>query len=301
MFPTTTPRVAAATCTAVLAGMTVAAATGFWLSLSSPEIAGTESLTVEDAVDTAAFVLFGVLGAVLLVRRRAPGLGAALLVMAGAICLDYLLSGLADALADGRVDPSATARALNVASEAAFVVAFFLLALAPLLLFPTGRLPSRRWRPIGAAALTGVVVSVLSVLLAPGPVDEDVPGWGQNPLGLEAASGLVDALEVAGMLLLAASMLAGLAAYVTRWVRYRGARRRQLAWFGVAVAVQVVGLVVDTNGKSVVLEVALALTIFGGLLWGIGWPLLGPLGDRAEDGDRLTVARSEVEDAPARS
>ncbi|RYP80686.1 hypothetical protein EKO23_24480 [Nocardioides guangzhouensis] len=284
-----------ATAVVALAAMAAAAAAGFWLSLTTPELPGTESLTLEDAVDAAALVLFGVLGAVLLVRRRATRLGAALMLMACLVCLTYLFGGLADALADGRVNPPVAARLLNLAGQSTFIVAFFLLALSPMLLFPTGLLPSRRWRPVAWAAAGGLAASVLSVLLKSGPVDEDTPAWGDNPLGLDAMPGLADVLEVVGLSLLAVTVLAGVAAFVTRWVRYRGPRRRQMAWFSLGVVVQVGGLATDTSGKSLLLEVLLALTIFSGLLWGIGWPLLGPLGDRAEEADRLTVARSEVE------
>ena len=291
----TTPTVSAPACAVALVVMALAAVTGFVLSTTSPELPGTESLTHEDAVDTVAILLFGVLGAVLIVRRRAALLGAALMLMAGMIGVDYLLGGLADFVADGQVDPPAAARVLNVSSEASFVVAFFILALAPTLLVPTGRLPSRRWRPIAWAAFAGTGASMLAVLLAPGPVDDDVPAWGNNPLGLDAAPRLVDLLEIAGLMLMAACIVAGLVAFTVRWVRYRGPRRRQMGWFSLGVAVQVAGLAIDTSGKSVLLEVLLALTIFSGLLWGIGWPLLGPLGDRADEADRLTVARSEVE------
>ena len=74
----------------------------------------------------------------------------------------------------------------------------------------------------------------------------------------------------------------GLAAFVTRWVRYRGARRQQMAWFTIGVVVHVTGLATDTSGDSVTVEVLMALAIFGAMLFGIGWPLLGPLGARAE-------------------
>ena len=287
----------ARTYAAVLTAMAGAAAAGFWMSLTSRELPGTEALTVEDAVDAVAVMLFGVLGAALLVKGRAAGLGRALLLMAGMIALSYLLSGLADAIAAGQPKPVAAARLLNIASESVFVVAFFLFALAPLFLFPTGRLPSRRWRWVAGAAAFGCVVSVLSVLLAPGPVDDDVPAWGENPIGLNALPGLVDTLEVIGMALLAVGVVTGLAAFVTRWVRYRGPRRRQLAWFTVGVVVQVTGLLTDTNGKSVVVEVVMALAIFVAMLWGIGWPLLGPLGSAAEASDQVTSPRAEAEES----
>ena len=282
---------------AVLAALAVAAAAGFWMSLTSPEVPGTEPLTLEDGVDAVGIMLFGVLGVVLVARDRAAGLGRALVLMACMIGLDYLLGGIADAIADGHQEPAAVARLLNLGAEAAFVVAFFLLALSPLFLFPTGRLPSRRWRWAAGAGITGCAVSMASVLLAPGPIDEDVPAWGDNPIGLEAASGLLDALEVVGMVLLATGVLFGLAAFVTRWVRYRGPRRQQMAWFTIGVAVQVTGLATDTSGDSVTVEVLMATAIFGSMLFAIGWPLLGPLGGRAEAAEHTVWAKSEPEPA----
>ena len=191
-------------------------------------------------------------------------------------------------------NPPAAARILNIAGESAFVVAFFLLALSPLFLFPTGRLPSRRWRWAAGAGIAGCGAAVLSVLLAPGLVDEDVPSWGDNPLGLDAAPRLVDALEMVGLVLLAGGMLLGLGAFVTRWVRYRGPRRQQMAWFTIGVVVQVAGLATDTDGDSVTVEVLLATAIFGTMLFGIGWPLLGPLGSRAESAEHI-AQESEAE------
>jgi hypothetical protein len=286
---------------AVLAAMAVAAAAGFWMSLTSRDMPGSEALTLEDGVDVVGIMLFGVLGIALVARDRAAGLGRALVLMASMIALDYFLGGLADAIAGGHENPPAAAQILNVASESAFIVAFFLLALSPLFLFPTGRLPSRRWRWAAGAGITGCAVSVAADLLMPGPIDEDVPAWGDNPIGLDAAPRLIDALEMVGMVLLVAGVVAGLAAFVTRWVRYRGPRRRQLAWFTTGVVVQVTGLATDTSGDSVTVEVLMALAIFGTMLFGIGWPLLGPLGARAEAEDRVTFAMSETEPSPLSS
>ena len=62
---TPTPIHAARTLAAVLAVLAVAAAAGFWMSLTSPEVPGTEALTLEDGVDAVGIMLFGVLGVVL--------------------------------------------------------------------------------------------------------------------------------------------------------------------------------------------------------------------------------------------
>ena len=128
-----------------------------------------------------------------------------------------------------------------------------------------------------------------------------MPAWGDNPIGLDAVPGLIDALEMVGLVLLAGGMVAGLAAFVTRWVRYRGPRRQQMAWFTIGVVVQVTGLATDTGGDSVTVEVLLAMAIFGTMLFGIGWPLLGPLGSRAEAAEHVAWAKSEAEPAPLAS
>jgi len=90
---TPTPIHAARTLAAVLAFLAVAAAAGFWMSLTSPEVPGTEALTLEDGVDAVGIMLFGVLGVALVARDRAARLGGALVLMACMIGLDYLLGG----------------------------------------------------------------------------------------------------------------------------------------------------------------------------------------------------------------
>ncbi len=255
----------------------VSASVGLALTLIAPEMPGAEQMTLEDVVDAVAMLGFGFLGAALVRRRVAEGLGLALVLLAALSAANYLLSGVAQAIANGEPDPPAVAQVCTLVADGLFICTFFLFIAAPMLLFPTGRLPSRRWRWPAAAVAFGCAAAVLSVLLAPGPVDEDNPAWGDNPLGLDSLGGLTDALEVAGLALLAFGLLTGLAAFVTRWVRYRGARRRQLAWFTMAVALTVVGLVTEV-GDSVAAEVAMALAIFGTMFVGIGWPLLGPLG-----------------------
>jgi len=56
----------------------------------------------------------------------------------------------------------------------------------PALLLPNGRLRSRRWRLVAAAAATGAVLSVVANALAPGPLEE---AGIDNPLGLAGLRG----------------------------------------------------------------------------------------------------------------
>jgi hypothetical protein len=283
-----------------LAVAVVAAGLGFLLSLRSASLPGAEPLTAEDAVDLVALLAFGVLGVELLRRNRATGLGWALLLLAALQGVNYLLAGIGDAITDGQVPTSMAARLAWMLSDIAFIASFFLLLFAPLALFPTGRLPSRRWRWLGYVAAAGTVAMALSILLAPGSVDDDNPATGPNPLGVDALGGVTDALEIVAGALLMITLAGGVAAYGVRWFRYRGPRRRQLAWFSAGAVAMVVGMVTEL-GDSLLVELLMALVIFGTLLGGMAWPLLGPLGAEAERADLLSASGGKSPDGPGPS
>ena len=107
---------------------------------------------------------------------------------------------------------------------------------------PDGRpLPGRWWRlPLWGAAVAGVL-GVVSFMLAPGPIGffERV----QNPVGVPALDPVLTpvgtVLDAAVLVLIALS----LASVVVRVVRADGVERRQVGWFGYAVAVVVVVIV----------------------------------------------------------
>jgi hypothetical protein len=105
-----------------------------------------------------------------------------------------------------------------------------------LLLFPTGRLPSPRWRPVARLAVVGYVADVVGRAFGPGPLDEEWYGPLANPLGIEAAEDLAPvALAVVTMLLLP-TVLAAAASLLVRLWRARGVERLQVKWFCYAAA-----------------------------------------------------------------
>jgi hypothetical protein len=102
-----------------------------------------------------------------------------------------------------------------------------LLGIYLLLLFPDGKLPSKRWRPL--AWLSGVVIVLFSVAegLAPGPLENQ--GGVQNPFGLED----LPWLSIAGYVvapLLPLCILASAVSLVLRYRRSRGEVRLQIKW-----------------------------------------------------------------------
>jgi hypothetical protein len=101
------------------------------------------------------------------------------------------------------------------------------------LLFPDGRLPSRRWRPL--AWLSGVVIvsGSLGLMLSPGPLD--MPRGIRNPFGLEAAPWVALAAH-AILPLLPLCMLASALSLVIRYRRSRGDVRQQIKWIAFAAS-----------------------------------------------------------------
>jgi hypothetical protein len=111
---------------------------------------------------------------------------------------------------------------------------WFLIVMFLLLLFPTGRLPSPRWRPVLWAAVAGIVLFTIAAWLSPMPLDLRLTSVA-NPLGLklESALRLVEAFYLVLPLLIVTSGTA----VVVRFRGSRGEERQQLKWFAYAVAV----------------------------------------------------------------
>ena len=126
-----------------------------------------------------------------------------------------------------------------------WVFGFIPLITALLLLFPDGRLPSRRWRPAGA--LIGSVLAALSLGYAfePGRMD-DFPRV-ENPLGLSGGLGqATTVLLAAGHVLLLLAAFVSAAAVVARFRRSRGVERQQLKWMAAAATLFVIAFGVNS-------------------------------------------------------
>jgi signal transduction histidine kinase len=119
------------------------------------------------------------------------------------------------------------------------------LATLLLLLFPTGRLPSRRWRPV---AVTATIALVLATgVLAAG-------NWAGRGPGLVAAATPVSSLGFVaqhlfgiGLVVLSACMVASLGSLLVRYRTSSSEERQQLKWIAYAALVLSVAIVIDIN------------------------------------------------------
>jgi signal transduction histidine kinase len=98
-----------------------------------------------------------------------------------------------------------------------------------LLLFPDGRLPSRRWRPVAATSGLAIVGFVAGAVLRPGTFDAPFDSL-SNPLGVPGTRELMDELIGYCWLLTYVSLGLGVCALALRLRGARGDERQQLKW-----------------------------------------------------------------------
>lgn len=166
-----------------------------------------------------------------------------------------------------------------LAGRLAYWVASWLWVVVPasvpvlLLLFPTGTLPSRRWRP--ALALAGLAAGVLlfGVALKPGSLAVDHPesllAGLTNPFGLRGLEGAVDAAYELGFPLQGLAALLALASLLIRYRNSAGEVRQQVRWLALGTAASVaatvgaaiVPLPVGLDAPLIILPVTTAITI----------------------------------------
>jgi hypothetical protein len=112
------------------------------------------------------------------------------------------------------------------------------------LVFPNGRLLSRRWRPVLWLGVVAFLARAGGTAFAPGPLDIDSPRPIDNPVGIEGAGSLLSAIGRAGDVLAVAAFLLAGASLVVRFRRSRGTERQQLKWFAYVALLAVTGLAV---------------------------------------------------------
>src|SRR5258708_38904547 len=116
------------------------------------------------------------------------------------------------------------------------------------MLFPSGRLPSRRWRPLLGLAVLAAASRVAVELFAEGPISGHFSATallGANPAGLipvsfeSSAAGR--AIYVGTWLLSLAAEAGAGAALLTRLGRARAEERQRLKWLGLCGGETVAG------------------------------------------------------------
>ena len=178
--------------------------------------------------------------------------------------------------AEGWVEVGNPGRAAVAAPAAWGTNVWFSLGIIILpLLFPDGRLPSPRWRPVLWLAFADLALSLSSGMLMPGPLELQQSSGIDNPLG--GAGGPAAVLRDVEVPVGATALILAVASVVVRFRRSRGLERQQLKWFalvGVAtaacLAVAVFFNALRDDGYA---PIAVVGWLTGLALLGIGLPL----------------------------
>jgi hypothetical protein len=138
------------------------------------------------------------------------------------------------------VAPRTISRVLALGGTLALSCAPFLL-----LLFPTGRLPSRRWRPVAwIAGISGAVLVALNALFN----------------GPQKVGGAITILVVTAVFLIFATIVLSALSLMIRYRRASGVERQQLKWFALAAVVSACFVVGEFFGLN---------RLLGNTLWAV--------------------------------
>ena len=209
-----------------------------------------------EAVMAVAIVLYAGTGHLLMVRRPGNVIGLLLALVGLLLALEmlteqYPLYGLVTA--PGSLP---AARLVGWFCVLVAVLAVFLL-LFLVLLFPDGRLPSRRWRPVRTGFLVVMAASVVSQMQAGQYISggltnilDDSKASYPNPLGIFPQHGWFAGFVAAVVI---AAFAAALRAVASVFARRRGASpelRKQLAWLGYVGVVTVFWILLLVPGAA---------------------------------------------------
>lgn len=204
---------------------------------------GSEDLTSLESLPLfLAFASFAVVGSLIVSRRRRHPIGwlfsaIGIIAILSAVSSEYVRYTL-------RTNPGSLPApgAVEALSALAWTGGLGCILLT-LLLVPTGRLPSRRWRPVAWMAVAGLFMIQAREMFWPGPMEE--ASSVRNPLGIEGAESVLRAMETVGGVLAFLALVGAFVSIVVRYRRSRGEERLQLKWFVFAIAFIVATLLVS--------------------------------------------------------
>jgi hypothetical protein len=198
------------------------------------------------ALGALGFAGFAGVGALIALRRPGNAVGWLLL----AIAIVFAAENAGEAYVEGASNPGRTAVAwatswtTNLWSPLAVIV-------LPLL-FPDGRLPSRRWRPVLWLGIADPVLGVVSAALRPGSLELQSTAGIENPLGVGGR--VSEAVTQVEPVLAAVALVLATASVGVRLRRSRGVERQQLKWFALVGILAAVCLSVALVASTVIAD-----------------------------------------------
>jgi hypothetical protein len=193
---------------------------------------------LEDALLIAGLGAFAVVGALLVAKRPTNLIGWIMAAVSLMVGLFTAGDAYAAYVMTTRGQPDALA-VVGAWTQGWYWYLLLSLSLIYLpLLFPDGRLPSRRWLPVGVLAGIGTLGMVILGMLTDTLRGTLVGYKIDNPIGIEGLAPVekLPVFGVLGVLYLGVGVVGAVACVVMRFRRSRGQERQQMKWFVYAAA-----------------------------------------------------------------
>jgi signal transduction histidine kinase len=237
----------------------------------------TTARAIENGIFVAIFMALGAVGALVIGRQPRNAVGWVLLAISAAAGVAFFAGEYAN---HGTYADPGSLPGMPWAWWLADFIWVFLLALPItflLLLFPDGRVPSPRWRPVLWVLISFLSAAVL--IFALDPMTYAGKRF-QNPVGVEAIRPLAAFMDGPGYFLLLAMSFVCAASLIQRYRHADPAQRQQIKWFAYAVSVLVLYFVIDGVVTALDLprgfwfDSVASVIAFGSLPVGIGIAIL---------------------------
>src|SRR4028119_2166242 len=208
----------------------------------------------------ATLLTFSVVGAVVASRHPRNTIGWIFCTMGLVVGLNTLAGGYAEYWLASGFGPRSLGETAAWFASWSWIPLVFVPTSFLLLLFPDGRPPSPRWRPVAWCAGLGITGFVVGYALEAGPL-EDFPQIA-NPYGID--SPIVEVVGVAAGIAVGGSMVASAVSLVMRLRRGGSKQRQQIKWlaYGGAVvvgAIFVAGFISIWSAEASIVVISLAL------------------------------------------
>ena len=196
-------------------------------SSTAPDLPfGGETNDASVVANLVTLLTFSVVGAIIASRHPRNTIGWLFCSVGVTIGLNSFAGDYAEYWLAGGTSMKSVAETAAWFSSWAWILLTYVPTTFVLLLFPDGRPPSPRWRPVAWGAALGIAGSVAGYALEAGPL-EDFPQIA-NPYGVD--SPIVGMVGVAGSIVAAGSLVASAVSLIVRMRHARSEQRQQIKW-----------------------------------------------------------------------
>jgi hypothetical protein len=202
---------------------------------------------VDDAILQVGFGAFAVVGALLVAKRPTNAIVWIMASVALMVAIFHTGDTYTAAVMVTRGRPDALAVVAAWIGNWYWYLLLVLVVVFVPLLFPDGRLPSRRWLPVAVLPGIGTLVVVTYSALIPTLEVNEASGYEiANPIGIAGLDRVEDLPGFAALNgLLVLGVVGAAASVVVRYRRSRGVERQQMKWFVYAAALILLAPIVD--------------------------------------------------------